>query len=794
MSLWDRIVVTSPDGGTEYGEGVDYVVDYDNDTISRIAGGGIPDGGPVKVQYSKGVAGDILERLKAEGEAVLRPVVAMVKILPSAGADLFEEGIDLSDEAVRIELTQTLEGRPDELEVLLARPELYPWILGDDDIIIAAAFGEIDSGGELHFTECFRGLVVEKDFVGSPIGTHHFRILARDFSISLDAPRQGVMGRTWHPTLRREVFRNGTLVCDDFRRLKSSQFCDSTDFDDIVEIHFAKEHPRAHQIIRDCFEAAASPFLDRLIIDCLDFPVPFMDGLEKTPGEIIREIAQLAGASVHAEGTSLHISERGFPADFQTCWVYDTAAILDEDERLVDGAPFTAVQIFGRSETSRLPTKSACIPPTDFTQPGWCRVVDEKGTLEPAEPIRSDELPQPAELTFQLDGALYHPASIRVVGGKLAKTPAVEMVQGKPVINVTVLIDWKVEDKAGDCPYFEDEAGNRWFRIKGRVYDAVPTADGEYLPIPYASVRRERLDGDNPGETFDISADSDGFYLFGLVPIGTYRIIASSPGYLDNFSDDDPGNDEIRDLYEELASYEEEIEKGRYEKQATDYHVIVWARPRVTMGPLADLTVSQVLLEVRLESTKSGTPLVYGPAVRDERITTEVLARRIGEVILAEGRQSAPSVTLRLPMNRWLKAGDGIRVTGRISALPWPAGSSFQAAVVRKVFCPAKGIAHDIVSSSTGKVSRALSRGLGEDPLDTRVGVVIAVYRNELGGQVYDVAAAGRVLYGLKAWPALGELRVGETVQVSRSTSGGLSYLVVARTSEVFGEGRICYV
>ena len=113
---------------------------------------------------------------------------------------------------------------------------------------------------------------------------------------------------------------------------------------------------------------------------------------------------------------------------------------------------------------------------------------------------------------------------------------------------------------------------------------------------------------------------------------------------------------------------------------------------------------------------------------------------------------------------------------------------------LRKVLDPVHGKSHDIVSSSPGKVASTSAKGIGNDPLDTQVGVVIAVYRNELGGKVYDVSAEGTVLYGLKAWPVLGEVGVGEIVQVSKATSGALSYLIVARTTELFGEGRICYV
>jgi hypothetical protein len=68
------------------------------------------------------------------------------------------------------------------------------------------------------------------------------------------------------------------------------------------------------------------------------------------------------------------------------------------------------------------------------------------------------------------------------------------------------------------------------------------------------------------------------------------------------------------------------------------------------------------------------------------------------------------------------------------------------------------------------------------------------VYRNETGGRVYDVAAGGQVLYGLKSHPVLGEIGVGETVQVARVSRGSLGYLVIARTTDIFGEERICYV
>ncbi len=794
MSLWDTIVVTSPDGDTTYEEGVDYEIDYENDEISRKAGGGIPDGGDVVVRYAKGVPGDILDRLKEHGAAILRPVKALVKILPLAGADLFEEGTDISNKAVRLEMVMQLGVKPDEVEIVFADPSVYLQCDPEDGVIIGVAVGEVDGEGVTHYAECFRGLVTSREFVSNKAGTHHVRILVRDFSVSLDAGYQEALGRTWHPRLRREVFRNGKLIADDYRALRAASLYDSLDFDDIVELHFAKEYPRAHDIIRECFKAAGGDYLDTLVIDCIDFPVVFLDANEKTPGDVIRELAGLAGASVSAEGGTLVVTERGFPDGFKTCWIYDEVAVLDETERARSEDDFSAVQIFGRSETSRLPTRSIYIPPTDFTQPGWCRVVDEEGTLEPSEPIRSDEPPQPAELNFQLDGDLYDPSSVRVLGGELAGRPTVEIVGGTEVINVTVLIEWNVEDKAGECPYVEDEDGNKLFRIRGRVYDAVPSPEGENLPIAHAAVRREKLDGDDPGEIFDVTADEEGWYIFEAVPLGVHKIIANAPGYIDNYSDDDPDNDEVRNLVEELAEYEAEIEEGRYEKQATDYHVIVWARPRVEAGPLADLTVSQVLLEVRDEETKSGKALVYGPAIRDERITTEVMARRVGQIMLASASQSARPVALRLPLNRWLRAGDGIRVTGDGMDLPLPGSRPFQATEVRRVIEIDECKAYDVVSGDPGGVGRLFRTKFGDDPLDTRVGVIVAVYRNELGGRVYDVASAGRIYYGLKSHPILGELAVGETVQVAKADSGALSYIIVARTTEVFGRERVCHV
>jgi len=794
MSLWDHIVVTSPDDETVYEEGVDYVVDYEEDTIARLEDGGIPDGGQVNVRYAKGVSGDVLEELEGNGAAVLRPVKGLVKILPEAGSDLFSTGTDLSGKAVRIELRQSLGIERDTLEIVLADVDIYATCDPEEDVIVGAAVGEIDDEGITHYAECFRGLVVSREFVAAGDGTHHVRVTAQDFSVSLDAPRQEALGRTWHPRLRREVFRNGTLIADDYRDLRSSTLYDSVDFDDVVELHFAQEYPQAHDIIRECFQAAASEYLSKLVIDCLDYPVVYLDAREKTPGQVIREVAGLAGASVKAQGSTLVVSENGFPDGFRTAWVYDALTVLGEREAGKIEDRFTAVQIFGHSETSRLPTRSVFLPPTDFTQPGWCRVVDEEGTLEPSEPFRSDDIPQPAELNFQLDGELYDASSIRVLGGELKSRPTVEVIGGQKVINVTVLVEWNVEDKAGECPYIEDEEGNKLFRIHGRVYDAIPLPGGLKLPIAHAGVRRERLDGEEQGDTFDVTADEDGNYFFEAVPIGKYKIIASSPGYLDNYADTDPSNDEMRDLMAELLEYDSEIEDGRYEKEATDYHVIVWARPKVDMGPLADLTVSQVLLEVRDKGTLSGEGLVYGPTIRDERITTDVLARRVGQILLAGSKEGVPSVTLRLPLNRWMKAGDGVRITGEVMDFPSESSRPFQATEVRKVIEPQSGQAYDVVSSAPEKIGAFLSRGFTEDPLDTRVGAVVGVYRNELSGRVYDVAAAGRILYGLKAGPLLGELAVGETVQIARATRGALSYMIVARTTQVFGEERVCYV
>ncbi|MCX6646208.1 MAG: carboxypeptidase-like regulatory domain-containing protein [bacterium] len=794
MSLWDYIEVVSTDGGTTYEEGVDYEIDYEYDTIARLPGGNIPNGGQVNVRYGKGVPGDVLESLQETGSAILKPVKALLKILGSHDADLFESGTDISDKCVRVELVRTLGMNPHYVEFIVADQNFYAECDPSDDVIVGLAIGEKDSEGITHYVECYRGLVAEREFVSSGDGAHHVRVKAEDFSSSLDSPHQAAMGKVWGPRLRREVFRNGMIIADDYRDIRANNILSEIEFDDIVELYYAKEYPGSHQVIRDCFNLAESPFLTNLVLDCIDFPVLYMDGNEKTPGQVIREVASLAGASVYAEGTALIVTENGFPDGFRTAWVYDALTVLDESERNRSEEYYTAVQIFGHSETSRMPTRSIYLPPTDFTHPGWVRVLDEEGTLEPSEPVRTDEIPQPAELTFQLDGELYDPYSINVIGGELKSRPTVSIVDGKPIVNVTILVEWAIEDKAGECPYIEDEDGNKLFRILGRVYDAVPNSNGENLPIAHASVKRQRLDGDEQGEIFDLNADENGAYIFEAVPIGSYKIIASAPGYTDNFSDNDPDNDEIRDLYEELIEYENEIEQGRYEKRATDYHVIVWARPKVEMGPLADLTVSMVLLEVRDLSTKSGEPLVYGPAIRDNRVTTEVMARRIGQIMLAGSKQMSPSIKLRLPLNRWLRAGDGIRITGDILGFALPESRSFQATEVRRIFEPESGKSWDLVTSAPDKTGALLMRGIGEDPLDTRVGVVTAVYRNEIGGRVYDVSSAGSILYGLKAYPLLGELAVGESVQVARITRSALSYLVVARTTDVFPEERVCYV
>ncbi|MFH1676409.1 MAG: hypothetical protein ABIC40_05220, partial [bacterium] len=464
MSLWDDIEVCSTDGKTWYEEGVDYEIDRENDTIARIDDSSIPDGGQVTVRYKKGVPGDVLESLMESGHAVMPPIKAIVKILSNPGEDLFSGGEDLSGVVVRIELKQKLTSEPDTLRFVISDPALYSEFDPNEDVIIGMAFGEIDSEGGEHYTECFRGLVFEREFVANADGGHFVEITAKDFSIVANAPRQPAMNRTWHPTLRREVFLNGTIIADDYRSIRSSSIFNDLDFDDVVEIVFAKEHPRAHGIIRECFDAITGDYLNKLVIDCLDFPVVYLDAQEKTPGDVIRELASLAGASVKAEGNTLVVSERGFPDGFKTAWIYDAIAVYGEEEDKIEGADFTAVQIFGHSETARLPTRSSYIPPTDFTQPGWCRVVDEEGKLEPSEPLRSDEYPQPAELHFQIDGNLFHPSSVKVVGGELACAPEIKIIDGVPVIDVTVLIEWMVDDKTGDCPYIEDEDGNKLFR------------------------------------------------------------------------------------------------------------------------------------------------------------------------------------------------------------------------------------------------------------------------------------------------------------------------------------------
>ena len=269
--------------------------------------------------------------------------------------------------------------------------------------------------------------------------------------------------------------------------------------------------------------------------------------------------------------------------------------------------------------------------------------------------------------------------------------------------------------------------------------------------------------------------------------------MASHPDYLNNYEDNDPANDVERDLFDEEAEYDQAIENGRYLKFATDYHVIVWARPSTEAWGLSEHVVDQVRLEVRSRSVLSGEPLKYAPTERDENITTGTLAAEIGRAIIASSADTRHPREARLPLNPFLRAGEAIRISGDEIDQD---GTGMKLAIDRVV--------HHINPTDSEFITRVYSGGfdpsvlcrkhLKDDPLDRINGVIVGISRDSQSVERCDVAADGSVFRGLARSQGIPPVKVGDAVLIAKPSRNATHYLVVARVADVFGPERTVYV
>lgn len=782
MALIDEIIVTDPPGKTRYEEDTDYEIDYDNDLIRRNPDGSIPDGADVRVFYGK----EILSSLIAGLESNPTTLLPRAKLKITKASSPFPDppgGSEIGDEVVHCAIDLNL-SQPGTFHLTFADPAGYPDYDPASEIYIQIEAGlAIDE--DYIYQPIITGVVEERRLVESD-GSHRLELRGRDLSALLDFPRADASALTFNPTYKREVFLNGVLISEDWRAERILSGGEALKVDDIVEIAYRREYPMCHDIIRAILKEAGWN-LSNLSLEIIDFPVINFDARGKSPLDAIRQLAARIGAGVRAEGNTLVIAGKNPPDDIRTSWTYPASTLLSFDEEKQDGLGYTAVQILGHSETGLAPTRANLLPPIDLSMPGYVRLLEKEGSLVPEEPIRTNDPPQPFELAFRLPAGTFDPNTLLVSGARLKENPA----RIGDEYEITLLVDWLYEDTAGEPPFIEDEFGNRLFFLRGVVYDAIPDAGGYYDPIQYAKVERERVD--EIELNVEMTADEAGRYCFENVVQGIYKIIAYHPDYLNNYEDNDPANDIERDLFEEEAAYDESLEKGRFLKLDTTYHIIVWARPSFEAMRLREHTVDQLRLEVRSKQVLSGAPLKYGPVIRDENITSETLAAEIGRQIIYSSNDAQHRRRADVPLNPFIRPGEALRFSGgEIDE----GSSSLKTAIdhIRHMLDPTAARFDTIVYSGYTDPARLCLSHLGDDPLDRLNGVVIGIARDSQGIERSDVVAAGTIFRSLARMPAVPPIKVGDSVMIAKPSRDAAQYLVVARTVDIFGLERIVYV
>ncbi len=780
MTLIDDIIVTNLGGTERYDENTDYEIDYINDRIKRITGGAIPDGGDIRVFYGKEILSSIISSLDSSPHALLPRVKARIVKLSSPSQDP-DEGDDISGLVTTCSIDVSL-SRPGRFILDFADAVLYPDYDPASEICIHVSAGIAVDDAYL-YQPVFIGVVEERRIV-SDQGFNFLRLTGRDLCAFLDFPRASASGLSFNPSYKRLVFLNGILISDEWR---AEQILSggALNINDIVEIAYERVYPMCHDAIRAILDETGWP-PGAVSIEIIDFPLAGFDARAKSPLDAIAELASRVGAGVHADAAAIVIRSKENASDVRSSWTYPVSVIYSIDGNERDENQCNAVRIYGHSETGLAPTRANLLPPIDPSMPGYVKIFEKSGILIPDEPLRTQEPPQPFEMTFRLTAGTFDPLSLLLSGARLKENP----VKIGDEYEITLLVDWLFEDTAGEPPYIIDENGEKRFFLRGVVFDAIPNTAGEYKPIAHAKIERERVDViETP---FEMTCDDAGRYCFENVTQGVYKLIASHPDYMDNYEDSDPANDVERDLFEEEAAYDEALEEGRYIKYETDYNVIVWAKPSSEVWGLTEHVVGQVLLEVRSVSTLSGGELNYAPPVRDENITTETLAAEIGRVIIGASSDARAPREITVPLNPFIRPGEAVITSG--DEIAQADGSKALIDRLRHSLDPTAGIFTTTAYVGEYNPSVLCRDYLKDDPLDRINAVVIGISRDSQGIERYDVTAAGTILRGIARYTAIPPVKVGDAVIIAKPSRNASNYLVVARVADIFGPERIVYV
>ncbi|HYE78461.1 MAG TPA: carboxypeptidase-like regulatory domain-containing protein, partial [bacterium] len=631
--------------------GVDYAWDGTSNSVRRLPGSAIPDGGTVLALQEVELSSPLIAALADGRLGVLAAPRLRVRAIAGWNSET-PSIVDWTDHCWRAELgtslasepaTATLVGPPalaDAIEAL--PPSEWPAL-----IEVAAVLS-----GDFHLP-LFEGIIHGLDERASDDGRVSVALSLADPLRLLEPPYEREVEERFGPRLLGRGRIDPPVSVDG--GFGAPRVPDSAG----VEVY-----PTAHQILRQLFRSLEGPYFTGLSLGILDFPVPVFDARGFSILGAIRELARLAGGQVVAEGRVLVIRELG-PASRtpRATFIYPEGTV----HQLEEGEPadaFTSITLIGHSQTGQVPTTPSLPFPLDPSQPGYVRLGETEGTVEPAEPRSTDEHPPDLVLTFTFNATLYDPATLIVDGARRIGPATLRTDGGITWGTIELALPWLVTDTTGDPPFTLDENGDPRFFITGQIVDALAVRDGEPLGIPYPTVTRERLVAGEPvGESETILGDGQGYYRFTDVPLGVWRIRAEAPGYRENWQDDDPDNNLVRDLEAEYADWLAGQADGRFRKEPTPYHITVWGRPRVPEGEVQDLTLGQVRVRVRAEGVDE-PDLRQAPTVRDERLTTERLAIRVGQIVLWASHQSAVQRALTAAPNPLLRPGDRITIRG----------------------------------------------------------------------------------------------------------------------------------
>lgn len=753
--------------------GVDVAWDPESNTVRRIAGGAVPDGGTIIVQQQAGVQAALIAALDA-GQTIALPLPAL-RVQAVTDWDTEDpQGTDWSDWCWAAGGSQTLSSQPQP--AWISGPEVLAdaWrALADDDVLVRIA---VALTPEL-LLPIFEGFVTQLAATADSAGRVGVRLELADPLLRLQPPYAALESRRWGRSVIRERQVIQTTTDAGFQVAQ------------IIETLRPGPYPTAHAVCRAIFAALGDPWFTRLSLGFLDFPLVELDGRDRTPLELLQEIARLAGAQMRAAGRLLLMQEAGpasrlAGAPGRLTFRHPRAAIAGVERGThVEAAP-SAVQLFGHTASDAAPGSPQGTPAVA----GLERIGETRGTLRPQEPVRTDQPPAPVLITFTFNASLFDPRTLVVEGARRIGPPQYWQEGSITWARIELELPWVVTDLTGDPPFTLDEAGDPRFRLIGQIVDALASSEGAPVPVPFAQVTRTRLVGDEPMDDEEtVLADAEGYYVFTDVPLARWRITAQATGYRDNWSDTDPTNNLVRDLPEEYAAWLEGSAGGRYRKEPTPYHITVWAKRYGSASGVQDLTVGQVRVEVRAQEVPL-PQLRYAPARRDERLTTQRLAIRAGQVLLWALRQAERGLTAAIPANPLLLPGDRLR-------LDLPEGTvHFDAGRIAWTVDAQEGSAQWRVGPVDASLARSLVPAIADDPLETRVGVVVALPRNAFGQTVADVEIEGQVVPGLGISPMPGMLTVGEAVQVAKWFPGASTRLVVARAPLVFGELRMAIV